>query len=316
MKKGILSILAASVVAAIAFAPSAQAQATRTWVSGVGDDVNPCSRTAPCKTYAGAISKTAAGGEISTLDPGGFGSVTITKSITINGDATIGGILASLTNGVTVNNLATDRVVLRNLSINGAGNGLQGVRMLNASGKLVIDRCVIQNFRNSATSRGIDVALTGSGQIHILNTVIADNSNGVRLSTTAGQLLAFMDGSSIVNSTTGVGGAGFEAAAGNTVAQIRNSNITNNAGDGVKASGASTQITVDSSSISINAINAINASVAGARIRLANNVIANNNVSIAIAAGAFVDSTTPASNRVVGNGGGVAPNGVGAVTQQ
>jgi hypothetical protein len=63
----------------------AQAQATRTWVSGVGDDANPCSRTAPCKTFAGAISKTAPCGEISVLDPGGFGAVTITKSITING---------------------------------------------------------------------------------------------------------------------------------------------------------------------------------------------------------------------------------------
>ena len=62
----------------------AHAQATRTWVSGVGDDANPCSRTAPCKTFAGAISKTAAGGEINVLDPGGFGAVTITKSITIS----------------------------------------------------------------------------------------------------------------------------------------------------------------------------------------------------------------------------------------
>src|SRR5216684_8686022 len=65
----------------------ANAQATRTWVSGVGDDANPCSRTAPCKTFAGAISKTAKGGEIDALDPGGFGAVTITKSITIDGKA-------------------------------------------------------------------------------------------------------------------------------------------------------------------------------------------------------------------------------------
>ena len=63
----------------------ANAQATRTWISGVGDDANPCSRTAPCKTFAGAISKTAAGGEIDVLDPGGFGAVTITKAITLDG---------------------------------------------------------------------------------------------------------------------------------------------------------------------------------------------------------------------------------------
>ena len=69
----------------VLFAGEVHAQATRTWVSGVGDDVNPCSRTAPCKTFAGAISKTAAGGEISVLDPGGYGAVTIAKSITIGG---------------------------------------------------------------------------------------------------------------------------------------------------------------------------------------------------------------------------------------
>src|SRR6266478_5865645 len=105
-------------VACLICSSLAQAQATRTWVSGVGDDVNPCSRTAPCKTFAGAISKTAAGGEISVLDPGGFGAVTITKSITINGDGTLAGLLASLTNGIIVNAGVNDKVVIRGLSIN------------------------------------------------------------------------------------------------------------------------------------------------------------------------------------------------------
>src|SRR5205085_2322693 len=85
---------------------SAHAQATRTWVSGVGDDANPCSRTAPCKTFAGAISKTAAGGEIDCLDPGGFGAVTITKAITIDCGTFPGGILNSTFNGVIVNTAA------------------------------------------------------------------------------------------------------------------------------------------------------------------------------------------------------------------
>src|SRR3954470_15467436 len=98
--------------------------ATRTWVSGVGDDANPCSRTAPCKTFAGAISKTAAGGEIDVIDPGGFGTVTITKSITIDGQGTMASILASATNGINVNAGAGDTVILRNLSINGAGTTL------------------------------------------------------------------------------------------------------------------------------------------------------------------------------------------------
>src|SRR5215218_7476537 len=92
-----------------AFATAAQAQATRTWVSGVGDDVNPCSRTAPCKTFAGAISKTAAGGEIDCLDPGGFGAVTLTKSVVLDGThgQGFGSILSSGVNGVNVNDSAT-----------------------------------------------------------------------------------------------------------------------------------------------------------------------------------------------------------------
>ena len=105
------------------------AQATRTWVSGVGDDVNPCSRTAPCKTFAGAISKTAAKGEINVLDPGGFGAVTITKSITIRSEVEAG-ISAPGTNGIIINALATDKVVLEGLDIDGFGTGLDGVKIL------------------------------------------------------------------------------------------------------------------------------------------------------------------------------------------
>src|SRR6201992_683516 len=116
--------LVAAMALAVMWVAPAQAQATRTWISGVGDDVNPCSRTAPCKTFAGAISKTAAGGEIDVLDPGGFGTVTITKAITIDGGGTLASILASGTNGINVNAGASDIVILRNLSINGAGTTL------------------------------------------------------------------------------------------------------------------------------------------------------------------------------------------------
>src|SRR3954470_25085060 len=79
------------------------AQATRTWVSGVGDDLNPCSRTAPCKTFAGAIAKTTTNGEIDALDAGGFGQVLISKSITIDGTGVLAGILATSGTGITIN---------------------------------------------------------------------------------------------------------------------------------------------------------------------------------------------------------------------
>src|SRR5262245_59305135 len=145
-----------------AFASLAQAQATRTWVSGVGDDVNPCSRTAPCKTFAGAISKTAAGGEIDALDPGGYGAVTITKSIIIDGGTGQGwaSILHSATNGVIINITAAGSffVTLRNISINGAGTtlGINGVRIIQtgtlSTSKVAIENCQITNSSNRGIS--------------------------------------------------------------------------------------------------------------------------------------------------------------------
>src|ERR1043166_1597304 len=113
------TILGGILIALVQVAP-AQAQATRTWVSGVGDDANPCSRTAPCKTFGGAISKTATNGEINCLDSAGFGAVTITKSIAIRCKGVIGGILAAGTTGVLINNAAAE-VILDGLDINGAG---------------------------------------------------------------------------------------------------------------------------------------------------------------------------------------------------
>lgn len=161
----------------------AQAQATRTWVSGVGDDVNPCSRTAPCKTFAGAISKTAAGGEIDALDPGGFGTVTVTKSITLDGQGTLASILSSGVNGVIVNAGATDVVILRNLTINGAGapggGGLRGVNFL-AGGALHVENCTIFNFTSTSPGLGlgIDFEPSAASQLFVVNTSFRNNVGG------------------------------------------------------------------------------------------------------------------------------------------
>ena len=154
----------------------AHAQATRTWVSGVGDDVNPCSRTAPCKTFAGAISKTASGGEINVLDPGGFGGVTITKPITISAEGVEGGVLVSGTNAIVVNvPNATDNVVLRGLDIEGLGTGLSGITVL-TGGNVMVENCTIHRF----TVSGINFAPTvANSQLHVSDTVIRTNGNFV-----------------------------------------------------------------------------------------------------------------------------------------
>jgi hypothetical protein len=157
----------------LCIASGAHAQATRTWVSGVGDDANPCSRTAPCKTFAGAISKTQAAGEISVLDPGGYGAVTITKSITISGDGTLASILAAGTNGIIVNAGVNDTVILRNLSINGAGSGIDGVRFL-AGAELHIDRVSIYGF----TNQGIQFQPAGASRLLVSDTALRNNGGG------------------------------------------------------------------------------------------------------------------------------------------
>lgn len=158
MKKSISSLM---LVASMAVAAPAFGQATRTWVSGVGDDANPCSRTAPCKTFAGAISKTATNGEINVIDPGGFGVVTITKSITIDGQGPESSILASGTSGVIING-AGAVVTLRNLSINGASTTAgSGIRILNAD-SVNIDNVRIANFTGTGTvGRGVSIETTG-----------------------------------------------------------------------------------------------------------------------------------------------------------
>src|SRR5215471_13432820 len=110
-----------------------------------GYDANPCSRTAPCKTFAGAISKTAAGGEINCLDSAGYGAVTITKGLSIVCNGVVGSVLVAGTNGIVVQAGPSDVVILRGIEINGIGSGINGVRFL--SGKaLQVDTVNIYGF--------------------------------------------------------------------------------------------------------------------------------------------------------------------------
>jgi hypothetical protein len=293
--------LVASAALILCSALPAAAQATRTWVSGVGDDANPCSRTAPCKTFAGAISKTAAGGEISVLDPGGYGAVTITKSITINGDGTLAGILASLTNGIIVNAGANDEVIIRNISINGFTNGLDGVRYL-AGGQLTLENVTIYGFQFSTSSQAVDVSLVNSGKLMMHNVSITNCEAGVRLNTTAGVLQATLDNVRIERTDLHA----VEAAA-NAQVTIRNSTLAHNFNAGVRTATGSAVINVEDSTLAYNNAG-VNAAVAGSVIRLSNSAIVNNTTGITFVGGATVESAQ--DNRVAGNGASTAPNGI------
>ncbi len=275
----------------------AQAQATRTWVSGVGDDANPCSRTAPCKTFAGAISKTAASGEINTLDPGGFGAVTITKSIAIDGRSTGGtaGVLVSGTNGIVINALTTDVVILRGLNIDGVGTGLAGISIL-AARQVSVEDCVIYNF----TQPAINVNTTGSPSLYVKDTKITRGPTGISLTTTVGFPVASLDNVRIEGMSNGV------VVNAGAFANLRNCSIFQNGGNGILNNAT---VNVESCVLSHNGTG-LNAAT-GTQSRLSNVSIFNNATSISAAGTAVVEGFF--NNRIFGN---TANNGVTHQTAQ
>jgi hypothetical protein len=303
-KLAFLTILGAALTALLPAAP-ASAQATRTWVSGVGDDANPCSRTAPCKTWAGAISKTAPGGEIDALDPGGFGALTITKSITLDGGGgQVASVLVAGTHGIVVAAGATDVVTIRNIrfdGLRGAGNanaGLDGIKFISGA-VLTIESCVIFGFNQA----GIEGATSANSTLNVLDTVITNTADGINLDPGGGTLVGEADHVTIQKQS----GRGIVTNAGSVIFSVTNSNILNVAGTGVLAGGAGSVLGVDSSSVSSN-----NTAFTtnGGLIRISRNIIYDNNVNFSIVGGTIASS---ANNNVAVNGA-QTPNGT--ITQQ
>jgi hypothetical protein len=258
----------------------AHAQATRTWVSGVGDDVNPCSRTAPCKTWAGAISKTATNGEIDALDPGGYGAVTITKSIWLDGTGTYASILASATTGVIVSLTASPDPVkmvrLRAISINGAGGGTRsGIRGINVTTlnatppRLALDDVIIDNFVNE----GILFNSNG-GNLTINRSMIRNNGTaGLRVDSNGANLVFVTIGNSQFDHNVQEG-VRFEDAVRGT---MNFSSSSNNGFHGVTViSTTASQLEVANSTIANNAQNGIFSINGTSTIRIAQNEIINN----------------------------------------
>jgi hypothetical protein len=286
----------------------AQAQATRTWVSGVGDDVNPCSRTAPCKTFAGAISKTAAGGEIDVLDPGGFGSVTITKALTIDGNGTMASDLASGTNGVTINvGSNNDVVTLRNISFNGATSGsstggLNGIRLVSSSGftpkALHIENCQIFGF-----NRGVSLENSlGLTRVFVDNCVIRNivNEGIAVVPTGAGTINLQASNSSIKQCATGI------SINNNSAASVSNSVL---AGDTTGVSvGSGTRLNMSGSMVTFSNTAGVSVAV-GATAFLSGNQIASNATGVANS-GTVTGFT---DNGIGGNGSDVTGNAIVSV---
>ena len=280
-------------------AAPAHAQATRTWVSGVGDDVNPCSRTAPCKTFAGAISKTAAGGEINILDGGGYGAVTITKSITIRGDNDVAGVLHPGTNGIVVNAAAADVVTLSGLDIEGAGSGVNGIRFLSGSA-LHVENCKIRG----STGNGILFAPSSTADLFVTDSTIADNGGvGVEV-VPSGSASALVSISNVraENNTTGFRANGTQSS-GQIFMSIRDSIAAGHSGAGINSTdtgSGSAQVMLKNVTSSNNG-RGIRVDGATAAVRLGNSVITGNSAeSTSTVNGGAVGSY--GNNQIDGNG--------------
>jgi hypothetical protein len=285
----LLALAATSLVVLLQAAP-AHAQASRTWVSGVGDDANPCSRTAPCKTFAGAISKTALNGEINCLDPGGFGAVTITKSITIDCHEVFASILNSGTNGINIpfNSFSAadvrKTVRLRNLNLNGIDTGVVGVRITGgstiAAGVVIIEDCLIDgNFAGSAT--GVFDERTGGGELYISNTTVRNTgANGIVILPAQGTVAGLRIDAVFDNVRVQNTGFGFVIGNNGRVV-INRSVISGNAGIGINVGGflAPIEVNVSNSVITSNATGVQNGGGTVA-IRLGNNDITLNGTGI------------------------------------
>jgi hypothetical protein len=285
------------------------AQATRTWVSGVGDDLNPCSRTAPCKTFAGAISKTAASGEIDCLDPGAFGAVTITKALSIICQYTEAGVLATLgSNAIVVNAPATSAVVLSGMDIQGAGTGLNGIRFI-AGASLTVENSRINGFGN-ASGLGISFQPSGSSQLFISDTTINNNGStgggGILIQPTGAGGNARVHMTNVrffgnANDAIRVNTTGNTSAAGINVV-IENSQISGSS-TGISlivpAGTNSATLNIADSTIFNNPSTALSANGAGATIRASGNLIVGNGQVTTIAAGGTI--TSYGDNRTQGN---------------
>lgn len=291
-----IALGSAAVVAGALLSTAASAQSTRTWVSGVGDDVNPCSRTAPCKTFQGAIVKTAAGGEINCLDSGGFGTVTITQAVSIICDTVEAGVLAgSGTNGIVIAAGPTDAVVLSGLDIQGVSGSLNGI-LVTSAGSLRVTNSSVRGF--------------------------ASTNYGINLSSTTSLSQVFLDHVTVINNGLVAAGGGIlvsPASSTSTTIMIRHANIQNNGSVGIRfdnggKTGAGIYATVDDSVFSADSTGILLKSTSNANVLTAtvtNSIISRN------AYGVVVNSTSAplfGGNTITDNATGIFLNGLSTVT--
>jgi hypothetical protein len=285
-----LSLAGALVANSLSAAPAA-AQANRTWVSGKGTDSGTCTRALPCLTFAFALTQTAAKGEISVLDPGDFGQVTITQAISIVNDG-VGeaGIQALSGNAITINAGTTDSVHLRGLTIEGLGTGSVGI-VFNMGGNLAIENCVVRNF----TLAGIAIVPSTSSSFSVSNTIASTNASGIVIepSGTAVGTGVLSNVAADHNTAYGIFMDGeFETAGGSLNVTIVDSEASGNTGPGFTVQSASasaaTPVLLRNVAASNNGFGL--SAGANATLRVAHSVVTGNTTGVTTVNGGILDS--------------------------
>lgn len=303
-----------SFFAVLMTASLAQAQATRTWVSGVGNDVNPCSRTAPCKTWAGAFSKTAPGGEIDALDSGGYGTLTINKAITIDGGpGNVAGTVTGAATGFIVSAAAaTDRVIIRNVIINGVGGGPTGIKV-NSAKSVTIQNVWIFNI-SSGVGRGIDVQCNSACRVTIRDTKVDDNSGiGMVFQGTVANAV----NADVYNSETSNNGSHGVFATNGAKVTLSNHVASNNAISGLIIDGNGTSVSAFGSTFANNVGSGVQAGTGPAitgLIGLTKSVVSGNTPGVQLSGGVVQTHNDNAILRNVGSD--VAGGALSGVSQQ
>ena len=309
-KRGLFFIFSGIALCFCAMTPAAQAQAQRTWVADFGNDANTCTRGSPCKTFAGAYAKTAVGGEIDTVDPAPYGSLTATHAITVDaGSALVPAVVAAPgVNAFTINAGPNDRVVLRNVGMNGVNQsgaaGTNGIQF-NSGGSLEVDHCIIEGFANYGIDfePAIRAFLTVSDSVLVGNGSLGTTGTGALIATTAAGANN-VNHVGIVSTVIDLGTSGITAGQ-NTKVELDRVTVGRTGlggGDyGITANGLGAEVSIDYSTISGNVSGGLHATNS-AKMYVANSSITYNNTN-GILSDAGGQVLSYANNRVAGNAG-------------
>jgi hypothetical protein len=271
----------------------AQAQATRTWVAGVGDDINPCSRVAPCKTLAGAYAKTVVGGQINVIDAGGYGGLKIDHSITVDASEAYAGALGgSGSDGIVVVAGDKDVVVLRGLTLHGKDEADNGISYV-SGGRLQVENCVISNF----TQRGINYQSNGNNQLVVKDSIIRENgAAGILVQPSAGGAArATIEHTRLEGNQNGL------AVLENAVVTIRDSVMAGNGVNGVTVSTgvSSPQVSVENCLMAYNSDTGLKVTGTKANVFLSGSTVTGNDTGLLTSGGG--DILSYGDNNIAGN---------------